>query len=418
MLYESFKIKLNYFVKLLLLLEIFNIGTLSSQSLIYDISGGASKVVIPFEYQNNFIVVNVSFGDNIRVKFIIDSGAEYSIFTIKDIADIIGMKYIRSVKILGADYQTYLTALLTEGIDFKIENLNIKNKNLLVLKDDFLQYDVLTEMNVVGLIGSDILSSFVVKIDYDDKLITLIKPEFFKPSKKFQQTHIDLWRQKPYIKMPCQLVDYKVDTLKFLLDTGAGLSVLFLKNTHPSIRVPENTINGRLGMGLGGYLEGVLGRIPTFQFGTVKFQSLVCNFQDPPVMQDTLAANKRNGIIGNGILSRFDVYLDYTRTKLYFTPNSRKLKEIAYDKSGILLLATGINFNKFIVKDLTPNSPAVLADIRPGDRILSVNHWPSFILNTHFIIKMLSKEEGKLIHIKIMRDGLKIKKQFRLKNLI
>lgn len=418
MLYESFKIKLNYFVKLLLVLEIFNLGTLSGQSLIYDISSGASKVVIPFEYQNNFIIVNVSFGENIRVKFIIDSGAEYSIFTIKEIADIIGMKYIRSVKILGADYQTYLTAYLTEGTDFKIENLNIKGKNLLVLKDDFLQYDVLTEMNVVGLIGSDILSNFVVKIDYDNKLITLIKPEFFKPSKKFQQASIELWRQKPYIKMPCQLIDNKIDTLKFLLDTGAGLSVLFLKNTNSSIHIPENTINGRLGMGLGGYLEGILGRIPFFQFGTVKFRSLVCNFQDPPIFADSLAGNKRNGIIGNGILSRFDIYLDYTRANMYFTPNSRKIKEIDYDKSGILLLATGINFNKFIVKDLTPNSPAFLADIRPGDRIMSINHWPSFLLNSHFILKMLSKEEGKLIHLKINREGVKIKKQFRLRNLI
>ncbi len=418
MLYESFKIKLNYFIKLLLVLEIFNIGDLNAQSLFYDIAEGEQKVVIPFEYENNFIVVDVVFGDNITVKFIIDTGAEFSIFTVKEIADIIGLKYVRNVKILGADYQTLLTAYLTEGIDFKMGKLKLKNKNLLVLKDDFLQYDALAELNVVGLIGSDILSNFVVKIDYESKFITLFKPKNFKPSKKFETLSLDLWRQKPYVHVPCQLKANVVDTLKFLLDTGAGLSVMFLNNTHPSIHIPENTLHGRLGMGLGGYLEGVLGRIPSVQFGSVKFNSLVCNFQDPPIMPDSLAINKRNGIIGNGILSRFDIYLDYNKEKLYFNPNSRKHKIIEYDKSGILILATGINFNKYIVKDLTPSSPAVFADIRPGDRILSVNHWPSFLLNTRFISQMLSKEEGKLIKMTLLRDGKKVKKQFRLKNLI
>jgi C-terminal processing protease CtpA/Prc len=81
-------------------------------------------------------------------------------------------------------------------------------------------------------------------------------------------------------------------------------------------------------------------------------------------------------------------------------------------------LATGNNFNKYIIKDLTPNSPAVLADIRPGDKIVCVNHWPSYLLTTQFISKILSREEGKLIKMTLRRDGKKIKKEFRLQNLI
>jgi len=391
---------------------------MTAQSLLYDISDGAQKVIIPFEYQNNFIIINVSFGDNINVKFIVDTGAEFSMFTIKDIADILGLKYVRSVKILGADYQTLLKAYLTEGIDFKIGRLNLIKKNLLVLKDEFLQYDILTELNVVGLIGSDILSNFIVKIDYENKFITLIKPQFFRPSKKLKTLALDIWRQKPYVHVACQLKRNQTDTLKFLLDTGAGLSMLLLNNTHPSITVPEKTINGRLGMGLGGYLEGVIGRIPSIQFGSYKFNSPVCNFQEPPIIPDSLSIYKRNGIIGNGILSRFDIYFDYIHANLYYTPNSNVVKEIEYDKSGILILATGYNFNKYIIKDLTPNSPAVMADIRPGDRIVNINHWPSFLINAQFITKMLSKEEGKLIKLTLKRDGKRIKKEFRLKNLI
>ncbi|HMG14019.1 MAG TPA: PDZ domain-containing protein, partial [Saprospiraceae bacterium] len=62
--------------------------------------------------------------------------------------------------------------------------------------------------------------------------------------------------------------------------------------------------------------------------------------------------------------------------------------------------------------------PAVMADIRPGDRIVNINHWPSFLINAQFITKMLSKEEGKLIKLTLKRDGKRIKKEFRLKNLI
>ena len=418
--YEYFKIKLKFLIKVFIIWVISHLSNsvLYAQIVNYQIPGSGKQVTIPFEYENNFIIVKLLFKKLIEVKFIIDSGAEYSVFTNKEVADYIGLNYLRTIKVLGADYTTYLDAYLSNKVDFDIGPLAIIEKNLLVLKDDFLGYDRLTEAKVVGIIGSDILSNFVVKIDYKHKKLTLIKPQFFKPDNNLLSIPMEIWKQKPYVKIACQINGNYTDSLKFLLDSGAGLAMLFLKNTHPSIVFPAKTINGRLGLGLGGYLEGILGRIKSLRFGGNEFQSVVCNFQDRKDYVDVLSQNGRNGIIGNGILSYFDIYLDYGNSKLYTKPNSKKIKEPLLDKSGLLIFATGQNLNKFIIRDITPGSPSDLAGILVGDKIKSINHWPSFLLTTNRITKMLSKKVGKEISITLDRQGVVVKKRFILRELI
>jgi hypothetical protein len=49
------------------------------------------------------------------------------------------------------------------------------------------------------------------------------------------------------------------------LDTGAGLPLLLYTDTNEAINIPPKVIRSNIAMGLGGYIEGYLGRIQEIQ---------------------------------------------------------------------------------------------------------------------------------------------------------
>ena len=106
--------------------------------------------------------------------------------------------------------------------------------------------------------------------------------------------------------------------MNLLIDTGAALPFLIFTNSHPSLQIPENFIKGNLGKGLGGELEGYLSKLPHLQITEQHgFNNIITSFQDlpPGVTQDVY--NSRNGLIGNPILERFNVIIDFVGSTIY-----------------------------------------------------------------------------------------------------
>ncbi|MFK7937504.1 MAG: PDZ domain-containing protein, partial [Saprospiraceae bacterium] len=149
-----------------------------------------------------------------------------------------------------------------------------------------------------------------------------------------------------------------------------------------------------------------------------QLNEIVTNFQDLPPSIALDDINNRNGIIGNEILSRFYVIMDYARGQLYLKPNRRFKKKFKFDKSGLQIFAVGNNLNAFQIQYVIPNSPAANAGLQVGDKILSVNRLVAGFLSLRNVIEMLKGKEGKKIRIKINRDGEKMIKTFYLRKLI
>ena len=77
---------------------------------------GVKQVEMPFEYDNNFIVVDVLMNGLVPLKFIFDTGAEHTILTRREITDVLGVPYRRRFTVLGADMKTELHAYLVRNI--------------------------------------------------------------------------------------------------------------------------------------------------------------------------------------------------------------------------------------------------------------------------------------------------------------
>lgn len=376
------------------------------------------RIVIPFSFHYNYIIVNVRLYGAFELKFILDTGAEYSAITQKEVADLLGIQYSRKVNVLGADQKTMLSAFVGTGIDMNIEDLIIKDANILVLSPGFTQYDMLANMNISGILGADILSKYVVKIDYKKKVLVLQSNMHWSPPDDWQVLDVQMHKSKPYINLPVCVGSNTPINMKMLLDTGAGLPLLLVQNTIENLSIPETKINGRIGMGLGGFIEGEIARIQYIDLGKYRLKHLLTSFQNLDFDVDSTLVYKKNGIIGNDVMRLFDWQIDYQNQKCYIRPNKDFAKAPVYDKSGLVLMAFGPDLKKYMVIDIIPGSAAFLADVRKGDTIKSINKMPAWLVSFEYLTMKLSKKEGNWIKLKIKRNGKTLHRKFQLKNIL
>ena len=379
------------------------------------------RVVIPFSYQNNFIIVDVVLNDILPLKFIFDTGAEYTILNKREIAEALGMRYEKTFKVLGSDRSSFLTAYLARHNKLGVHKLEALNADLLVLDEDYFRFEEFAGVDIHGILGANFFKHLLVQIDYKAKTLTFQYPEKKLPKsrlKDFRQIPIFIKKNKVYVHSHVQINPDTILQLSLLLDTGAGLTTVLHTQAHSSLSLPTHIVEGNLAMGLGGYLKGYLGRIHRLELGSYFFDNLLTNFQVPSEKQDSTSTIDRHGILGNLLLSRFDIIIDYPREKLYLRARKKYNQGFKYDRSGLGIIARGKNLKDYEIKYIVPNSPSDLAGLQVGDIITKVNFFNVSFLSLSDIIRTLQKKEGKRIRLHIRRNGRKMKFSFRLRDII
>ncbi len=378
------------------------------------------RIDIPFELENDLIVIKITFNQMLPLRFIFDTGAEFTILTKREFSDLLGIEYSREVNIMGADMSTPLKAYLARNIQINMGKFSLPRHDMLVLQEDYFRFEEFTGVEVHGIIGANLFGSYVVKIDYQKRVLSLIHPIYFdRPNdEKYLSVPIEIYNNKPYLNTSVKLngSDPAI-RVRMLIDTGASIALLLHNNTHPQLRLPETTIPGNIGKGLGGIIEGSMGRIHQAQMGKYRLNNIVSNFQDINASLDTSYLNGRNGIIGNIALKRFHMIIDYPRERMYLRTNRYYKKRFRYDRSGMSLMAGGAQLNQFYVNRVIEGSPAYEAGIREGDRIIRINGIPASFYTLRGITRRFQGKIGKRMKVVLRRDGKKMKMRFRLRDL-
>lgn len=373
---------------------------------------------IPFEYINGFIVVEVLFNQTFPLKFIVDTGASNTIISKKEIISLFNLPYGRTFEIYGADLSTVLYAHLVKNVHLSAANLKAPHQDILVLEEDYFDFQRITGLDIHGVIGADMFRQHILKINYKARSLTLYKPNSGQlKHKKYKEIDMVIQKSKPYIVAQTELSDKTIIDTKLLIDTGASTALLLDTNSDESLTLPDNIIPGSLGFGLGGSMQGYIGRVNSIEFGKYTLDNVICRFQEVP--QDT-SKNfvHRNGIIGNYILDRFSIILDYPEARFFIKPTRKWKRKFSYDKSGIKFISIGLHERTYYVNSVLEGSPADLAGIQVGDVIRKINRLPSGLLSFNGINRILHSKAGKKVKIKIKRGNQIIKAQFRLKDLI
>ena len=165
-------------------------------------------------------------------------------------------------------------------------------------------------------------------------------------------------------------------------------------------------------------MQGFVGRSSALELGSVTLENLVTHFQvsADSSLRDSIAF--RNGIIGNQLLSRFNVDLDYPNRILYLTPRRRFARTSAYDRSGLKVITDASNVNSARVQFVSPNTPAADAGLRAGDRIRKINGLPIRLITLETLQRKLVGRAGKKIRLQIERASASFDVELVLRDLI
>jgi predicted aspartyl protease len=393
----------------------------AQQVLGFSLTEGRKRIQIPIETYDNLIVVPVIINGRLPLRFILDTGVRTTILTDKALSDALNLKYTKKYSISAPGSEKVVDAFITNNVSIDIPGVHGEGHAMLVLAEDFLELRNYLGTEVHGILGYELFSRFIVKVNYKKKLLDLMLPEKFKPRKSYQKLPIVVEDTKPYLFAEVETDDNQKLKVKLLVDTGASHGLILDPESDKLIQLPAQHVSSIIGRGLGGTITGQIGRIKSLDFGNYKIEDVVTNFPDPNSYGDTLKYKTfvfRNGSVGGEILNRFTVIFDFPGEKMYFKPNSYFRKKFYYNLSGITIKARGLKLREFEITDVRKGSTAQKADIKEGDLILSVNGNEVTELNLNNVINLFNSRPGKKIRMMVGRDGKKLFRQFRLENQI
>lgn len=219
-----------------------------------------------------------------------------------------------------------------------------------------------------GIIGYSFFSRYIVKLDYDTSRIYI----YSKGNMKYPKGGYLVKPNLATIPVTTNRIRDEADvTTRFFFDTGAGLSLLLTEDFvgDSSMYSKKKKIYMTQAEGLGGKAFMKITTTKEFRIGPYRFRRVpTFIFEDE---FNVTSYPYLGGLIGNDLLRRFNVILNYERRDIYLMPNRHYRDQFDYAYTGL-----GFYFinGQVTVTDIMPGSPAEKAGFKEGDIIIAVNN--------------------------------------------
>jgi hypothetical protein len=331
---------------------------------VFAVLGGAADwslpspgVAFPFVLDGEHIYMQGSVG-NRTIEILLDSGAGATVID-SALAAGMGLEPAGSFNALGVGGSSSFSFVVVP--EYSAAGAFLRNQSLAAMPLDAPFYP-LTGHHIGLVVGYDFLSRFVTLIDYGSRTITLYDPASFEYNG--QGSSIPASRTMGLLSIEAVIEDSIPATL--LLDTGAGgalhLSASFLL-AHPQFLSGRHTSESMV-QGVGGGQATSVFRAGDLALGNfIVPAGLSSTGADIPVL------SAFDGIIGNGVLARFRVFLDYSGERVILEPSSLFYDGLAENMTG---LGVEIDQGRLRVAEVLPGSAADWAGLLEDDMIATV----------------------------------------------
>ncbi|QNF35451.1 aspartyl protease family protein [Adhaeribacter swui] len=377
------------------------------------------RSVINFEMHRNLIVVPVYINQKGPFNFILDTGVGVTIITDPTLKDSLQLKNGVNISIAGVGSEADLKAFIATGISMKLGQTTANHLQVAVLSEDVFNLSSYVGVPVYGILGYQFFSSFVVQIKYSEMRVLAQNFADFKYRRGYgSSVPITIEGQKPYLTTAAQFADDKKIPVKLIIDTGAGHALSLEQESNVAIKVPSPSIKAQLGKGLSGTINGQLGRIKSFSLNHYQLQNVLTSFPNYQDVGAKVYLVPRNGNLGNELLKRFDIVFDYRRQVMYLKPNRNFRDPFEHDMCGLDVIASGKDYQRYIVNFVEPDSPAEEAGIMAGDELVSVNMTEASAMSITKLDRLFHLKPGYNILLGLKRGDQRIYTVITLKRKI
>lgn len=326
------------------------------------------------------------------LNFILDTGsggisldsatvAELQIPTVPSDRTIRGIAGIRKVNFLyNADL--HLPGLTVDSLNFHV--------------NDYAILSSVYGVKIDGIIGLSFLSRYIVHINFDNYIITVYTPGKFKYKKR---GHVlkPLLTSIPIVNS--QFREWGDYDARFYFDTGAGLCYLLSEayvNDSLVFKANKKTFLTQA-EGLGGKASMRITTMKRVKIGRYKFRNVPTYIYED--MYNITAYPYLAGLIGNDLMRRFNMTLNYPKKEIHITPNTHYHSKFDYAYTGMSIYFID---GRIVIEDIIENSPADEAGLRTGDVLVGVDNNFSGNIQAY---KNLLQEPKRKLKLLINREG-------------
>ncbi|UPT71840.1 MAG: PDZ domain-containing protein [Flavobacterium sp. JAD_PAG50586_2] len=360
---------------------------------------------------NEALETNLQLNDSITINGIFDTGS--SLFCIDSlIVNKLKVKNYFFHNISGVGVSSKKAMIVTDTLKVTVANNHYTSSITTVT--DIKRF---AGRKLDAILGNMMFSENMVFVSSEQNSLEIIKDS--------SAINFSEYKKLPYKYINGKLIiDAKIDidnnlsfNGKFLLDTGFNGQLYLNKNLQDKFNIESkikkkayycSTTNG-----IGGKSEGFLFSAKSIRFAAFKLDKIAAD-----CTKDTTGAFARNkdfdGMIGHGILKKFDVIFDFRNQVVYLKPGKEFTKLSARPKVGFSFVdRTDLN-KGFIVNSIVKESNAEKAGLRLNDEIVVFNgarvenEGVDFIkeINTQKIVKLIVKRGTEFVNITFKKSSL------------
>ncbi len=409
------------------------------------------KITIPFKLINNLIFIPINLNGE-ELTFLLDTGVDETVLFSLDETNEVQLNEVETITIKGLGKGDGISAYKSSNNKIQIKNFIDEKHTIYIILDQEFNFSSQVGIPVNGILGYHFFKNHLVKIDYQKKKIIVYSEQNEKLSKELKRFHkdtISIELNKPYIFTNVTFETKKIKS-KLLLDTGHSDALWLFPSKNKNIVYPKKIIDDYLGRGFSGSIYGKRGRLSAIDFGNVHIEKPIATYPDSISIKNVNFVENRVGSIGGEIISRYTVFFDYKNKVMYTRTNSKISEPFNYNMSGIEVQHAGLEWvnetyqeNKnggvkiytesnaeshlkvkfylkpiFKIFSIRPNSPAEIAGLKIGDKIVKINNHNMLNMTIEKINNLLKSEEGKHIAMEVERNGRTIKIKFQLKAIL
>ncbi|WP_115866197.1 aspartyl protease family protein [Marinoscillum furvescens] len=375
---------------------------------VYSLSAQTPITSIPFQLYGDHMLIKVSVDNSEPLDFIFDTGSGLTVID-DDVAD--------RLKLRGKKVKMNTTKTTMELIKHNEIEINgfPMEKNIKIYSTDLDHLEISLGRDIDGIVGYDLMHHHTLHINYARGIMDIYEHGEGPADGDVVPFHLTI--SIPTIKGAVTLNNGEPHDGKFFIMSGAGTTLDFNSPYAEKWDVIHKTGKHYSYLVKGISEEETLhyeGHVLSFSFGDQTIEDLPIGIS---MAKEGIQAHPEvAGIIGNQVLSKFNITIDLPGKKLYFQPNKNFDKPLHVNCSGIDIQLSK-DKRRVLVHQVFEDSPAAEAGIQLNDELLLINDTPVRDVPLPRIKEML-RQNGEEVTLVLNQNGDEKTVSLALRSLI
>jgi len=322
---------------------------------------------LPIKMLNDHIILPVRINGGDELNFIFDSGATTTVIFESHNTKKLKLNKSFPIYLSGAGEGESSVAYNVKDTNISLDKLELEGLSVVYLPVESMGFfNELDEVYFDGVIGYDFLKRFPIEINYDQMQINIYRNHDELPkeiAQNWEHLNIEIEAGLPVLSTKIQITKDKATTANLVLDTGYTDPLSLNLSTSDKLIVPGKSYTASL-KGMTGREVSKVAINKSITLG----KHIIREF--PSFYSEASNIRTGNGVLGNKILSKFNLLFDYENDSLFIKPNGRFSKLISADRSGLQVYPHRLGG---FVDEVADGSGADILGLKQGDIITKLD---------------------------------------------